>query len=589
MKRQNRDGFSIIDLVISLAIIILLFGGIYLIYFSILDVINNSELRSEAASILESRVEVIRNMAYEDIGTEGGIPSGSISQEQAFSFGSTSFLINTTIRNIDDPFDGTLGGVPNDTAPADYKLVELQISCPDCTRFIPMILTTTVAPKNLESASEDGSLFVDVFDAYGMPISGVNVHVVNNNVTPTIDLIDATNSNGVLQLVGVPTSTQSYEIEVSLDGYSSERTYSPGDPENPNPKKPHATVAAQTVTEVSFEIDRLSEVALTTKDIVCSPIGDVDFSIQGTKLIGTGPDVYKLSTSSVTDGNGQKVFNSLEWDTYSFSLTDAGYDVLGTDPFLPLVVNPSSTYNLDFIVQSVDPRSLLITVKDSADGSLIPGASVVLSKTGFSETKITGRSSLEDTDWSGGEYFEKEGVDVDGNPGVMELELNASSTYTTSTVSWLVSNTLDFGSESSTFYDFSWTPTSQPPQTGSDSVKFQIASNNDELTWNFVGPGGSPSTYYTSSGEAIWEGHNDNQYLRYRAYLSTNNEFTTPTVEGVSIDFSGICVPQSQVLFTNLDLGDYDLDISAPLYVQATSSISITGDWQQQEILLDPQ
>ena len=39
-----KDGFTLIDVLISVAIIVMLFGGIYLIYFSIIDVINNIEV-----------------------------------------------------------------------------------------------------------------------------------------------------------------------------------------------------------------------------------------------------------------------------------------------------------------------------------------------------------------------------------------------------------------------------------------------------------------------------------------------------------------------------------------------------------------
>ncbi len=218
------SGFSLIDVVISIGIIVLLFGGIYLVYFSILDVITNLEIRVAAASVLNRHVETVRNMPYDSVGTVGGVPSGSIQPVQQIVFGDFDFSIRTLVRNIDDPFDGVLGGVPNDTAPADYKLMEVEVSCSSCVKFVPLIFTTTVAPRNLESASNNGSLFINVFDAGGAAVSGTLVHVVNASVTPSIDLLDLTNASGVLQLVGVPTSSQSYQIEVSKTCYSSEKT-----------------------------------------------------------------------------------------------------------------------------------------------------------------------------------------------------------------------------------------------------------------------------------------------------------------------------------------------------------------------------
>ncbi|MEK7110930.1 MAG: hypothetical protein AAB867_03685, partial [Patescibacteria group bacterium] len=185
--------------------------------FSVLDAIVNVELRASASSVLNQEIETIRNLPYGSVGTVGGIPAGLIPPQRSATYGARTFFLTTTVRNIDDPFDGTLGGSPNDTAPADYKLVSLEISCPTCHRFVPLFFTTTVSPKNLESASSDGSLFINVFNADGVGVSGASVRIVNASVTPSIDLTDVTNASGVLQLVGVPTSTQSYSIDISKE------------------------------------------------------------------------------------------------------------------------------------------------------------------------------------------------------------------------------------------------------------------------------------------------------------------------------------------------------------------------------------
>ncbi|MBL7210088.1 MAG: hypothetical protein ISS52_08315, partial [Dehalococcoidia bacterium] len=52
-------------------------------------------------------------------------------------------------------------------------------------------------------------------------------------------------------------------------------------------------------------------------------------------------------------------------------------------------------------------------------------------------------------------------------------------------------------------------------------AKFQIATNNDNSTWNFVGPDGASNTYYTTGGTPIWSGHDDDRYIKYKAYLQT--------------------------------------------------------------------
>ena len=68
-------------------------------------------------------------------------------------------------------------------------------------------------------------------------------------------------------------------------------------------------------------------------------------------------------------------------------------------------------------------------------------------------------------------------------------------------------------------------------------LKFQIATNNDSSTWNFVGPDGSSATYYETSGANIWPGHDGKRYIRYKAYLMTVNSNQTPQLAEVRITY----------------------------------------------------
>ena len=541
-----------------------------------------------ALSVLGQQTEVIRNLPFDQVGTQGGIPSGIIPQTQIVVVGDQSFTVNTTIRNIDDPFDGTLGGNPNDTAPADYKLVELSAQCIRCPRQVLYAITTTVAPNNLESASTNGSLFIDVLDANGMTVSNADVHVVNASVTPAIDLTDTTNASGVLQLVGVPTSTQSYAITVTKSGYSSEKTYPPGNPSNPNPSKPHATVAASMVTELSFAIDKTSQLNVKTSGANCAPSGNKIFSISGSKLIGTSPDILKYSTSSATDENGLKIFTGIEWDTYAFTLGSASSDLVGAIPLGPIAVNPSSTYDMRLITKPANPLSLLVAIKDATTGTGISSGTVNLSKSGFSKTVIAGRGTWTDSDWSGGQYADQDGgVETESPVGSLKLKLT-DGFYSTTTVSWLASQSIDVGSSTAMYYVLSWNPVSQPAHTGTGSVRFHIASNNDQATWNFVGPDGTANTYYSTSGETVNATHANNRYLRYKVFLKTLDENYTPEIEDVSVDFTSVCVPLAQAFFSGLNPGTYTIDVTAPGYQESTSSVSVTANWQQAIVLLSP-
>jgi hypothetical protein len=577
-----RRGASLIDLIVGLAILSMLFGGIYMVYFSILDASTNVELRTTAASVLSQQVEIIRNLPYDKVGTVGGVPSGVIPQQQQVNVGDKSFLVKTTVRNVDDPFDGTLGGSPNDNAPADYKLVGFDISCLGCPRFVPLSFTTTVAPKNLETAGASGSLFVNVFDASGLAVPGATVRITNASITPSIDLTDITNAAGLLQLVGVPSSTQRYRIEVTKSGYSSDRTYPLGGAGNPNPVKPDATVAVQSVTNMSFAIDRTSQLTLRTSDQFCAPVPNRTFSIAGAKTIG--PGVLKFSTTSQTDGSGAKTLNNLEWDTYNVTATGAGYDLAGTLPLLPMTLDPNVTADLRMVLlPSTD--SLLVTARDAGTGQGVPDTVLTLAKSGVSRTLITGHASVGQTNWSGANRSDlSSGIDADSVPGRITLLANASGTYPDDT-EWLISNTIDLGGQAATLYGFAWSG-SAPPFTGPNSVQFQLAANNDGSTWNFIGPDGTGGTYYTAGSSTPHASLSGKRYVRYKVYLSTANQNATPEVDDISFDFRADCVPTAQSLFQNLPAGTYTLTANASGHPVATSSVVVGAGFQRVTISL---
>jgi hypothetical protein len=68
-------------------------------------------------------------------------------------------------------------------------------------------------------------------------------------------------------------------------------------------------------------------------------------------------------------------------------------------------------------------------------------------------------------------------------------------------------------------------------------LKFQIATNNDNSTWNFVGPNGTASTYYVTSNADIWWGHDGGRYIKYKAYLQTASSNQTPELNEVSVTY----------------------------------------------------
>lgn len=582
---MKREGTSLIDLVISIGIIAVLFGGIYLVYFSIITAISDVGVRTAATSAISNEVEAIRNLPYGEVGTVGGIPAGVIPQLQTVSVGQFTFSLETTVLNIDDPFDQS----PSSSPVADYKLVDIEASCALCENFSPIEITTTVASRNLTAGTPYGSIFVNVINSEGVGVPEATVQVIDASVTPSVDVTDSTNASGVLELIGVPTSTQGYQVLISKSGFSSAQTYAPGGASNPDPVNPNITVVSGTVSDVTLSIDAFSTLALTTTNDVCQPVASETVAMQGTQLIGTSPDVYNFATTTVTNHAGSASVTSVPWDTYTLTDTDAGEDIAGTIPFSPLTVNPSSTQAFQFILQPAANPSLLVSVVDAATGDGIPNATVTLSKSAFSESLETDHATESQNDWSGtgatGYSSQSGGIDPISVPGQFTLLATASGTYATGTTESLVSNTFNIGGTSSTFNALSWAPAVQPANT---QLEFQVAADNDNATWNFIGPDGTSNTFFTVSSTLPASLAGD-RYFRYEAFLATQDPSETPVVTNVSFDFTGNCVPPAQTLFTSLGQGSYSVNVTAPGYANNSENVSVSSGFQSSTIQMAAQ
>ncbi len=588
MKRKlNQRGFTLIEVLIAVAVFLLFALGVYGSINLIFKVVYMSRTRILETALIAEELETARNLPYDQVGILNGAPVGVLSHTKTVTRNGQIFNLVTTVRNIDDAFDGMVTGTPTkDTSPADYKLVEISAICANCLQSEPVILSTIVAPKGLEGASQNGHLFVQVFDANGVAVSGANVSVTGTVRTSTVIINDVTDNDGWLRIVDIPTGTLAYRISVTKPGYSTDYTVS-STAQNPNPLVPQANVVSQMVTEISFSIDALASLNLHTINNSCAAMGNIGFSLYGDKKLGKNPDVYKYSKNFTTDASGNYNVGSLEWDGYHLSTSGTAYDIAGSIPMLSLNITPGLTQDVSLILRAHTDNSVLVKVVDSGTGLPLSDATVRLSNTGFDQTDTTGLGYVRQTDWSGGsgqdtlsndtKYYNDSGT-IDNKSPAGDIKIKKVGQYYLSS-GWLESSTFDLGTTVD-FHNIVWLPFAQPTSTGDGAISMQIATSNSSspATWEFTGPDGTATTYYTVTNTLIHASHNSHRYLRYKLFLSTADNTATPQMSEVAFTFTNNCIPPGQVFFRDLAAGTYSLEVSRTGYDANTSIVEISGN-----------
>ena len=590
---RNQTGFTLVESLIGVAIFVMMAGVVYETFTIISKSSNMNWEMTTVSNLADQYLEAVRNISYSQIGTVTGNPNGSLpdsANPNSITINGKTYQVYYEVTYMDDPADGTiLAGT--DVSPNDYKQVKLSVK--NTLTNVTKNFITNIVPTGLENMTFGGALFLSVIDSVGQPVGGATINITNTTLTPAINLTRTSNASGSWVEVGLPDSSNSYHIVVSKNGYSSDQTY-PITGGNPNPTKPDATIVNGQVTQISFAIDQTSNLTFNTLNGSCSPISGVGLGIHGSKIIGT-PSVLKFDNTYTSNGSGQIELNNIEWDNYTPGLMGNTYMIYGSSPIQQINILPNTSQIFNLILGNKTANSLLAIVKDGSTGNPIEGATVRLTSTseGVDESLITGGSLWSQQSWAGGsgqsmwtdnsKYFADDGGISTGDTPIA-MRLVNSNGNTLSNNGSLESSTFDTGSNLTSYTTFEWQPASQDPST---SVKFQIASNNDNATWNFVGPDGTSSTYYTTPGTTISQANNSNRYVRYKAYLSTTDSAKNPTVTSIGLNYVSGCFTPGQVIFPGISsANDYELTISMPGYLtQVISGLEVSG-YTLSEILL---
>ncbi len=393
-KIKIKKAFTFIESLVVLFI----FSVVLVSFYSTFSIgsrhIIESKNRLAAISLANQKMEIIRNLSYENVGITGGIPNGPIDPDEHETVNGRNFHILTDIRYRDDDFDGTQGGSPSDIIPADYKVVRITVKWGEETANQEVFLTSFFVPSGVETTAGGGTLSLNVMNSEGQGVSSVNVHIVNS--AAGVDFNSTTDASGNLLIPGAP-STGEYQITLSKSNYENVTTYPafPSGPYNP-PIDENFSIAEGSLMVKSFIMNLLSDIKITTADPFDQPIGNLDFSLEGGRILGTDPisgdPVSNYDQSSTSDANGEKNIENISPGNYTFTTnpsTDLNYALFKVVPNDGLEINKfvlsaGASLGVKAIFLPRNIPSCWVRVKNSSDSSPITGANVRLFKADLS-------------------------------------------------------------------------------------------------------------------------------------------------------------------------------------------------------------
>ncbi|MFA7319561.1 MAG: carboxypeptidase-like regulatory domain-containing protein [Parcubacteria group bacterium] len=403
--KRHDSGFTLIEgltLVFILALITVTFYNVITIGTR---AIVSSKNRLGAVALANEKMEIARNLAYDDVGTVLGICAGKLLQDENVTENGKTYKVHTYVTYVDDPFDGTLGGSPNDVAYNDYKRLEITVSWDNGGADHGEVKTVSrFVPPGLEVATPgDGILAINVFSdqAGGAPVSGADVHVVNPDVS--VNETFQTDATGSVMLLGAKESLQKYQITVSKSGYETVDTFAPYPTTAYNPVDTYASVIGGAFNVTNIIENKVADIKISTIDYAGNPVGDVGVAIEGGRKLGAKAlspfdPVYKLVFDGNTNSSGEKTFNLASPGQYTFGLSssETTYELIGSNPISPFPVASESSADIKLKVASKSMTGISIKIVNDTNSSLLVGATVELKSIAleYDETIMTGEDGM---------------------------------------------------------------------------------------------------------------------------------------------------------------------------------------------------
>lgn len=402
LNTEYHSGFMLIEALTLLFIFSLILVTFYSVFSVGLHYIQDSKNRLGALAVANEKMEIIRNLSYDSVGTVSGTIEGDIPQDEDISENAHAYHVHTEVIYVDDPFDGS--GASDAVWFEDYKKVTVIVSWGTAPSE-QVTLSSRFVPSGLEvSHVGDGILTVNVFSdqpgGSGIPNSKVQIY----NPETGLNTYSMTDASGSVVFMGdnVTDSIQKYQIVVTKSGYETVATMPPY-PDTPyEPVDIHASVVSGSMNVKNIVQNELANIRISTVDHLDQPVVNAHFHLVGGRRLGNDTSVipsipiYNFDEDGETGSDGEKEYDAISPGAYVFSLvgsTADDYEIIGADPDTAFhLMSADGTLDVKVKLASKSVSAFLATVLDGDSMMPIPGATVKLTNTaiGYDKELVTG-------------------------------------------------------------------------------------------------------------------------------------------------------------------------------------------------------
>jgi len=313
------NGFSLVELVIASAV---LFTVLMSVVGALVFSAQSAQMQRQkegATNIANGKLEIARNLPYDNIGIIGGNPSGDITATVVEG----NYTINTAVKWQRDPANG--------------KSMDKNVSV-DVVWTQPrtghMTLSTNIFGKTFLSDIGD----VEVRARYLQ-----DGRVAGSIACSVAGMSDSTDGNGIAFFAGVPTGVHDIAVAVP-SGYVYDYT-----------ETQQRSVAPDSLTTIIVTFQKASSVNYTFRDSVTKQV------ISGVALSLVKPDGAQFGTA-VTDAQGIATFANLVVNSYILNYTKSGYT--STAQSLSVTSEDSHSGIDVFLTPVAQVGSLVVAVQD---------------------------------------------------------------------------------------------------------------------------------------------------------------------------------------------------------------------------------